>query len=64
MSVSRITFVGVDAYIDPAGCTDLTELFGEFVHPKAPLGHKGPIPPVRGKWPEGPKGVGTLAQRA
>ena len=31
---------------------------------KAPLGHKGPIPPIRGKWPEEPKGVGTLAQRA
>ena len=30
----------------------------------APLRHKGPIPPIRGKWPEGPKGVGTLAQRA
>ena len=32
--------------------------------PKAPLGLKGPIPPIRGKWPEGPIGVGTLAQRA
>ena len=31
--------------------------------PKAPLGHKGPIPPIRGKWPEGPKGVGTLSAK-
>ena len=30
---------------------------------KAPLGHKGPIPPIRGKWPEGPKGVGTLSAK-
>ena len=30
---------------------------------KAPLGHKGLIPPIRGKWPEGPKGVGTLSAK-
>ena len=24
---------------------------------------KGPIPPVRGKWPAGPKGVGTLSAK-
>ena len=30
---------------------------------KAPLGHKGPIPPIRGKWPEGPIGVGTLSAK-
>ena len=30
MSVSRIPFVGVDAYIDPAECTVFTIIFGEF----------------------------------
>ena len=35
----------------------------ESVRPKAPLGHKGLIPPVKGKWPEGPKGVGTLSAK-
>ena len=29
----------------------------------APLGHKGPIHPIRGKWPEGPKGVGTQSAK-
>ena len=47
----------------PAGYTDFTGIFGEFVCTKAPLGHKGPIPPVRGKWPEGPIGVGMLSAK-
>ena len=29
----------------------------------APLGHKGPIPPIRGKCPEGTKGVGMLSPK-
>ena len=48
-----------------AGSDEKRKPFGEFVRPKgSPLGLKGPIPPIRGKWPVGPKGVGTLAQRA
>ena len=31
--------------------------------PKAPLELKGPIPPIRGNWPEGPIGVGTLSAK-
>ena len=31
--------------------------------PAAPLGLKGPIPPIRVKWPEGSKGLGTLSAK-
>ena len=29
--ISRKSFVGVDAHIDPADCTVFTEIYGEFV---------------------------------
>ena len=48
----------------PSSRTAVTGI-GPYNRPptKAPLGLKGPIPPIRGKWPVGPKGVGMLSAK-